>query len=284
MAIGIFIFAAGLAIGSFLNVVICRYDGELLFSFRRLGGRSHCMNCRRQLRFYDLVPVLSFVFLRGRCRACGKRISLQYPVVELATGAAFLSGYLYFLPHYSFPVFHPYAAFIAAGWVLILTLLIVMAAIDFRLMLIPDEISIALAVIGLAFASIPHYAYSFIGSYAMLFPQPLSPFMSHMAGGFAGFAALGLVHIVSRGKAMGMGDVKLAGAMGLILGFPEIVFALALGFLAGGLGSAYLLIFRRSALSSGMKTMVPFGPFLMAGFLAHVFFGERLFSWYFSLL
>lgn len=283
MAIGAFIFACGLLIGSFLNVVIARYDGDRLFSFRRLGGRSRCMGCDRQIRAYDLIPVFSFLFLRGRCRACGKRISFQYPAVELATGAAFLSGYSYFLPHFSFPVLHPHAALIAAGWVLILALLIVMAAIDFRLMLIPDEISIALAVFGLAFASIPP-SYSFIGSYAFLFPPFLSPFMGHIAGAVAGFAALGLVYVASRGRAMGMGDVKLAGAMGLILGFPEIIFALALGFLAGGAGSAYLLIFRRSALSSGMKTMVPFGPFLMAGFLAHVFFGERLFSWYFSLL
>ena len=284
MAVGIFIFAAGLTIGSFLNVVICRYDGDRLLSFGRLGGRSHCMGCGRQIRPYDLLPVLSFLFLRGRCRACGARISFQYPAVELATGAAFLSGYSYFLPHYSFPVSHPYAAFFAAGWALILTFLIVMAAIDFRLMLIPDEISIALAVVGLAFASIPAHAHSFIGSYALLFPPFSSPFLGHVAGGLAGFAALGLVCLMSRGRAMGMGDVKLAGAMGLILGFPEIFFALALGFLAGGAGSAYLLLFRRSALSSGMKTMVPFGPFLMAGFLAHVFFGERLFSWYFSLL
>lgn len=284
MAVGIFIFAAGLAIGSFLNVVICRYDGDRLFSFRRLGGRSHCPGCSRQLCFYDLIPVLSFIFLRGTCRGCRMRISFQYPLVELATGAAFLSGYSYFLPHYSFPVSHPYAAIIAAAWVLVLALLIVMAAIDFRLMLIPDEVSIALAVIGLALAGIPSPTYSFIGSYALLFPPFLPPLTNHIAGGFVGFGALGAVYLASRGRAMGMGDVKLAGALGLILGFPEVIFALALGFLAGGAGSAYLLVFRRSALSSGMKTMVPFGPFLMAGFLAHVFFGERLFSWYFSLL
>lgn len=276
------LFASGLAIGSFLNVVIFRYDGEQpLFSFKGLGGRSHCMQCKAQLKWYDLVPVFSFIFLRGKCRACGKRISLQYPLVELVTATAFLLPALYFYPHYSFPVMHPHAALMAALWLPILALMIILAGVDMRLMLIPDETVIGLSLVGIALSS---YRDSFLGAYIGLFPQLASPFLNHIAGGLFGFALLGFIVIMSRGRAMGMGDVKLAGAMGLILGFPDIVFALALSFLVGGIFSMGLLAVKWGRGGASMKTMVPFGPFMVLGFFIHIFFMEKLMAWYFALL
>ncbi len=276
------LFFFGLAIGSFLNVVIFRYDGESpLFSFKGLGGRSHCMGCKAQLKWYDLVPVFSFILLCGKCRACGTRISLQYPLVELVTACAFLLPALFFFPHYSFPVMHPYAVAMAALWLPIIVLMVIIAGVDMRLMLIPDETVIGLSLVGLALSS---YRDSFLGAYAALFSQFASPFLNHVAGGVLGLALLGLIVILSRGRAMGMGDVKLAGAMGLILGFPDIVFALALSFLVGGIWSAGLLALKWGRGGATMKTMVPFGPFMVAGFFIHIFWMEKLMAWYFALL
>ena len=276
------LFAFGAAIGSFLNVVIFRYDGEQpLFSFKGLGGRSHCMHCKAQLKWYDLVPVFSYIFLHGKCRACGTRISLQYPLVELVTACAFLLPALFFYPHYSFPLMHPHAALMAALWLPVIALMIILAVVDMRLMLIPDETVVGLSLVGLALSS---YRDSFLGAYAALFPQFASPFLNHIAGAVFGLASLGLIVLLSRGRAMGMGDVKLAGAMGLIIGFPDIVFALALSFLAGGIFSMGLLLARWGKGHTTMKTMVPFGPFMVAGFFIHIFYMEKLMAWYFALL
>jgi leader peptidase (prepilin peptidase)/N-methyltransferase len=275
-------FAFGLAIGSFLNVVIFRYDGEQpLFSFTGLGGRSHCMRCKTQLKWYDLVPVFSFIFLRGKCRACGKHISFQYPFVELVTACAFLLPVLFFYPHYSFPLMHPHAALMPALWLPVIAFMIILAVVDMRLMLIPDETVVGLSLVGLALSS---YGDSFLGAYAAVFPQFAHPFLGHLAGAAFGLASLGLIVFLSRGRAMGMGDVKLAGAMGLIIGFPDIVFALALSFLIGGIWSAGLLALRSGRGATTMKTMVPFGPFMVAGFFIHIFYMEKLMAWYFALL
>ncbi len=275
------LFASGLAIGSFLNVVIFRYDGEQpLFSFKGLGGRSHCMRCRAQLKWYDLVPLFSYIFLRGKCRACKARISPQYPLVELVTACAFLLPALFFYPHYSFPVMHPHAALMAALWLPVIALMIILAVVDMRLMLIPDETVVGLSLVGLALSS---YQDSFLGAYAALFPQFASPFLNHLAGAVFGLASLGLIVLLSRGRAMGMGDVKFAGAMGLIIGFPDIVFALALSFLIGGIWSMGLLGLKWGR-GTTMKTMVPFGPFMVAGFFIHIFYMEKLMAWYFALL
>ena len=282
----------GLAIGSFLNVAILRYGGESFFSVGRLGGRSSCPRCKRQLRWYELVPVLSFAVQGGKCRGCRSRISWQYPAVELATAGAFFLASSVLYSHYSFPDLHPYRIPMVVGWAAIFASLIALSAVDIRMMLIPDELTILIAAVGLAFGfadsgffgSTPYFD-SFLGNYSFLFPQFGNPFISHIIGGVAGFALLGAIALVSRGRAMGMGDVKLAGAMGLVLGFPDIYFALALGFLLGGAWSAVLVVsslFRGGR--TGMGTMVPFGPFLALGFLAHVLFIHPLVTWYFALL
>lgn len=276
------LFAFGVAIGSFLNVVIFRYDGERpLFSLKGLGGRSHCMQCRARIAWYDLIPIVSYLWLRGACRVCKARISVQYPLVELITGLAFLLPALYFYPHYSFPVAHPYALVMAGLWFVIITLMIILVGVDMRLMLIPDETVIGLSLAGLALAS---YQDSFLGAYIALFPQHMNPFINHVLGAVFGLFLLGFIVIASKGRAMGMGDVKLAGAMGLIIGFPDILFALALAFLIGGIWSMGLLAMRFRRGHTTMKTMVPFGPFMVAGFFIHIFYIEKIMGWYFALL
>lgn len=274
-----FNFILGLAVGSFLNVVALRYKGEgRLFDLHRLDGRSQCPHCHAQLRWYELVPVISFIIQRGICRSCHTKIAWQYPIVEVITAAAFVLPLLYFFPHYSFPVEHPYRTALSHLWLAVALAMILLSVIDLRLMIIPDQITALLAFIGVIFAVLD--SGSFLGNYGVLFPHIGNAFITHAAGGIAGAALLGLIVLLSRGRAMGMGDVKLAGAMGLILGFPDILFALAFSFMAGGLWSACALLFHKA----NIKTLVPFGPFLVFGFWAHIFWSQSLLAWYFSLL
>lgn len=269
----------GLAVGSFLNVVAMRYKGEgRLFDINRLDGRSYCPQCHRQLRWFELIPVISFLIQGGRCRSCGNKISWHYPIVEAVTAGSFLLPLLYFYPHYSFPVEHPYKEILSQGWLLVALSMILLSAIDLRLMIIPNQITLLLAVIGAVFAVAD--SGSFLGAYAPLFPIFGNSFSVHAVGAVAGYILLGAVAAASKGRAMGMGDVKLAAAMGLILGFPDILFAFALAFLVGGLWSAGALLFGKA----GIKTLVPFGPFLVLGFWLHIFFTPTFLNWYFSLL
>ncbi len=281
------LFIFGLAIGSFLNVVIVRYAGDDFFSLPRISGRSMCPHCHSQLAWHDLVPVLSFLWLSGACRFCRARISFQYPVVELLTGFAFVLTASYFYPHYLFPSVHPYALLMAFGWGAVLLALIAISAVDMRLMLIPNELSGIIAFIGLIFAALNQvagFSDSFLSNYVFLFPHAVQPFFNHAFGGIVGFAFLSTIVLFSRGRAMGMGDVKLAGAMGLVVGFPDIIFALAFSFLVGGIWGLGLVLLRARRARDTMRSMIPFGPFLVAGFLVHAFFGHALFAWYFSLL
>ena len=214
------------------------------------------------------MPIFSFIIQLGRCRGCGKKISRQYPFVEILTGLTFLSVF-YFYPHKNL---------LAILWLLTALAMILLSLIDFRRMIIPDEINIFLALIGLAFAFLN--SGSFLKNYNELVPVFSNSFLNHLIGGIVGLSLLGFIFLASGGRAMGMGDIKLAGAMGLILGWPDIVLALALGFLTGGVWGTGLLVLGRSK----MKTLVPFGPFLVAGFWLYVFFAHQLLSWYFSLI
>jgi prepilin signal peptidase PulO-like enzyme (type II secretory pathway) len=271
----------GLAIGSFLNVLIARYRPEAnFFSLARAGGRSRCPQCGRTLTWHELIPIASFIMQRGACRGCRGRIAWHYPLVE-ALGAASLLLPFYIARAYSFPI--AYAHPFLIGWLFAgaALLMIALAAIDMRYMIIPDEIVIALGVAGLGIAYWGG-GFSFMGEFAALAPDINPPFARHIAGGLVGFGLLGALAFASRGRAMGMGDVKLAGALGLIIGFPDILMALAASFLAGGIFSAGFIA--AHARRSAMKAMVPFGPFLVLGFWIAVFFGRSLLAWYFSFV
>ncbi len=276
------VFLFGAAIGSFLNVVTMRYDGEKpFFSVSVWGGRSACDGCGKQLRWFELMPIASFIFQGGKCRRCGTQLSFHYPVVEILSGLIFLLPFLYFMPHYSFPVANPYALWLSFGFGVIALSMLALSAVDMRLMLIPNELSIIIGLIGIAFSFMG--SGSFLGNYAEIFPA-FSPLASHIFGGVFGFAFLGAITLFSRGRAMGMGDVKLAGAMGFVLGLPDIVFSLTLGFLVGGFFGIALILLNRGMRKKTLKMHIPFGPFLVIGFWVHIFFGHSLVEWYFSLI
>ena len=248
----VFKFVIGLAVGSFINVIAFRYPKL------NLGGRSQCRKCRKKLRWFELIPLVSFFAQKGRCRNCGRLISWQYPLVEFLTGLAFV-----FLP----PL-----------WLIAAVVMILLSAIDWRLMIIPDELSLFLAGLGILIAIVTPG--DFLAGYGAFIPGPDNILLNRLLAVLAGGAALGVVFLLGRGQTMGLGDVKLAGALGLLAGWPAIVLSLGLGFIVGGLWSAALLITG----AGKMRTLVPFGPFLVIGFWLTYFFSQPLLAWYFSLI
>lgn len=235
----------GLIIGSFLNVLILRR------ATRSIAGRSGCLSCGERIRAYDLVPIVSWVLLRGRCRSCESRISVQYPLVEVSTALCFgllglaLGGGLALI----------FALFITA-------LLIAIVVYDIAHTIIPDEWAYAAAAAALAYALIE-------GAHPI--------FLTLLAGPVAALPLFAL-WAISRGRWMGLGDAKLALSIGFLLGPLYGVYAIFFAFVVGAVISVVILlplpIYRRLLQKAGivssharasytMKSEVPFGPFLI---------------------
>jgi leader peptidase (prepilin peptidase)/N-methyltransferase len=269
----VILFAFGLAIGSFLNVVATRYDGEhFLFGTKLIGGRSHCTHCKKTLRWFELVPLLSFLIQGGRCRRCKARLSVQYPVIELISGIVFVSVPL------ALGVGAPMGAatvavapiIAAALWIAILEALLVMSLVDVRLGIIPDEINIFLGVAGIALAIFS--AGSAGGQEGVVLAKIIG---AAVAGVF-----FTLLIAVTRSKGMGVGDLKLAIPLGLIFGWPDIVLVLMLSFVIGAIAGLFAIARGKNTI----KGTLPFGPFLALGGAIVFFWGSQIFNWYFSLI
>jgi len=235
----------GALAGSFLNVVVHRLPRRESL----VRPASHCPHCGVPVKPYDNIPILSFLLLRGRCRSCSGRISPRYPLVEALTAALCVGAVLS----------HESAAGIALGVTLVL-LVVPAALIDLEHRIIPNRLTAAGAILALALG-------------AALDPagEPERLLAAAAAGGFLLLAA------IAYPGGMGMGDVKLAGVMGLFLGrsvAAAIVVALLSGVLVG------MVIIARKGARAGRKTAVPFGPFLTLGALVAVFAGEQLVSVY----
>lgn len=238
----------GLFIGSFLNVCIYRIPRKESL----VWPGSHCPGCGRPLGAADLAPVLSYVFLRGRCRTCGMKISARYPLVELMTGAAFYWS--------AMDAQGDVAQF--AGNILLLSGLIVIAFIDIDHWIIPDRVVFPLAAAGLIISAIR----------GMLPEAALGA-----AGGFLGFYAIAVIGtLLTKKEAMGGGDIKLAGMLGCFLGWKLLLTALFLSFLLGSLVSLPLLLGRKR----GGRDPIPFGPMMAAGAALALIKGEELLRWY----
>lgn len=291
----ILLFLFGLAIGSFLNVVILRYTPEKRILDRKaLGGRSRCPHCGHVLGAGELVPVVSFILQKGKCRTCRHRLSFQYPLVELVSAAvfAFIPLFLNSAYNISTSVFLNATAplwyyGLVAAWVLIFLAWIVVAAVDLRHGIIPNELNAFLFVLGAAItilltvhhAGIFPFRNSFLRNYTLLFTFSDSVLLNHVLGMIFGEAFFGLLVTLSRGRGMGLGDVKLMLASGLILGWPDIALSTILSFVIGGIFGGFLLLMKRGTL----KDRVPFAPFLVLGFFLTVFFGFAIVQGYFGL-
>jgi leader peptidase (prepilin peptidase)/N-methyltransferase len=241
----------GLAVGSFLNVVIYRLPRQRSL----VWPGSACPRCGAAIRWYDNVPVLGWLLLRGRCRDCKAPISVRYPVVELTTMGAFLACYWVFG---SDPLIVP-RLILAAG-------LIALFAIDLEHQILPDLITLPGIALGLAFA-------------LFLPPGVRDALLGAVIGG-------GALWLIAEGwsrlrnvEAMGFGDVKMLAMIGAFLGWKLVIVTFVLSSLVGGLFATALLLARRTTWTSA----IPYGTFLaIAGFIASLW-GEALMNWYLSL-
>lgn len=248
----------GLIIGSFLNVVILRLNTD-----RSFGGRSGCMSCMNTLSWYELIPVFSFLGLRGRCKNCQAKISIQYPIVELITGFIFAALFLKFQNVFFFntvPIFSFTYAFYAVAF----SLLLVIAVYDIRHKIIPDKLSLLLGI------------WSFLGLFFFNSSgfYPHLPSILELASGLIIAAPFALFWLVSSGKWMGLGDAKLAISLGWLLGLSCALSGVVVAFWIGAIVGLALVIFSRK---HGMKSEIPFAPYLVLGTLIAFLFELHLF-------
>lgn len=236
----------GLVIGSFLNVCIYRLLRNI--SLCR-PAFSFCPYCGHRLYLKDLIPVISFIFLAGKCRYCKNVVNKRYILVEVLTGFLFALTYYYYQGLEVFPV-----------WVFVSSL-IILTFIDLEQRVIPDKLNFFTGAAGVIFGLLLDYR----------------SLLSMTLGFWAGFGFLLLVCFLSRGG-IGGGDIKLAGVMGIYLGWQLTLLALFISFLAGGLFGLYLIL----VAGRSRKEMMPFGPFLALGSLFALLWGQGLLDWYFS--
>jgi len=249
----------GLAVGSFLNLCIDRLPKDK--SIVRPG--SHCDSCNQSLKAVDLVPVFSYIWLKGRCRYCGARIPLRSPVVEFATAAIFA----FLAWHYGLSLELAFAV-VYAG------IFIVIFAIDLEQELILNIVVFPALILAFAFSF-------FWGGFEELWPRIGPGFvLSALLGGAAGFVLMLLPYLLTRGRGMGYGDVKLAAFIGLMSGFPLVLVALLVGIIAGGLVAVFLLL---SRMVKSRKAAIPYGPFLAAGAMVALIWGDKIFQWWWAM-
>lgn len=249
------LFFLGACVGSFLSVVLYR----LRRGGSALKGRSVCDHCRKQIAWYDNIPLLSFIFLRGRCRYCRKPINPEYPLIEFLIGVQFV--WVYWLLKINFQWFNWIEGWYSFGllvyWLILFSGSLAIAIYDYKYLLIPDQILLPL-----------------------MLAAGLRLFVTHqwsvLLAAFGSMAFLGLLHWLTRGKGMGLGDVKLGFLLGLVLGWRLALVAYFLAFLTGAIVGVILILVKKKR----FRDRIAFGPFLLLGLLAAKLWGEKIWQWY----
>lgn len=256
----VFLFLMGLGLGSFANALVYRlHAGKSV-----MKGRSMCLKCKKTLKTADLIPVASFILLSGRCRYCKQKISIQYPLVEIAAAVLFAALGIYFLSLENIPAFSLIFFILLALYCFYAVCMIIIFVSDLRFYIIPDKVVISAIVAAII---------------ANIFIPGMDYISAFYGAGAAGFFFLILV-LISRGKWMGWGDVKFAFLMGAILGWPSIVAGLFIAFVAGAVVSLLLILFKKKK----FHDIVPFGVFLSGAAIVAVFYGNRIIDWYLNLI
>lgn len=242
----------GLIIGSFFNALEYRLaHGESIAIAEDGPARSACVHCKAVLRGRDLVPVLSFVVLRGKCHSCSERISYQYPLVELGTGllGAIVAAH--------FGLTWEAVAYVLFAWVLMFIFLY-----DFKHQMILDVITL------------PAMAAAITAVVALGWDVQSAAIGAVIGGGF--FA---VQFIASKGKWIGGGDIRLGALMGIMLGWVHVLGALFLAYVGGALIAVFMLLFKKA----GMQSRLPFGVFLTIAAMIMVLYGQEIIDWYIGL-
>lgn len=246
----------GSIIGSFLNVVILRYG-----TGQDLGGRSGCLSCGYQLKWYDMIPIFSWFYLKGSCRECHSKFSVQYPLVELSTALIFVA---IFAKVISFGI-SPLATFGVFIWQAILfSILIVIFVYDLRHKIIPNKLVYTFSILALVQAIYLNIFQISFGSQAIW----------NLLAGPLFFLPFFLLWFISKGQWIGLGDGKLALGIGWFLGLIYGLSAIILAFWIGAIYAIFLMFIDRLFKASQnitMKTEIPFGPFLIIGILIQYF-------------
>jgi leader peptidase (prepilin peptidase)/N-methyltransferase len=247
-------FCFGTIVGSFLNVCIHRLPQGRSIIF----PSSHCPQCKTPIHFYDNIPLVSFIFLRGKCRACHAPISLRYPLVEFLMG---LFSVILLLRYGIASLYLVYLAFFAS--------LTLVSFIDFSHRIIPDVISLPGILVGLIIS--------------LLHPQmPIKDsLIGVLVGGGSLYAVASMYHLVTKREGMGGGDIKLLAMIGAFIGWKGVLFTILCSSFVGSIVGVVLMLISAQADS---KYAVPFGPFLSLGAVIYVLWGEALINWYWGFL
>lgn len=240
-------FILGLLIGSFLNCLIWR-----IYEKKTILGRSICPKCQKQIAWYDNIPVLSYLILKARCRNCKKYISLQYPIIELVTGVLFALAFFY---NPEFSIFN----LIFLKDVFLISILIIIFIYDLRWYLIPDIVSLPAIGIIIIFNLLLGMAWQ-----------------NFLLAGIIGGGFFLLQFLISQGRWVGGGDIRLGLLMGLALGWPKILLALFIAYITGSIIGVGLILAGKKKMSSE----VPFGVFLTIATIVSMFCGQGIINWY----
>lgn len=260
------LFLIGIFFGSFLKVLADRLPrGESPF-----GGRSRCEDCKHSLGVLDLIPVFSFLFLRGKCRYCKHKLGWEYPASEIIVGSVFAITYylvgisnfpLDFAQGEQFPISHSassvQANFQYLFYFFVVSGLLVILFADIKYYIIPFQILLPSLVIVVIYQALSR-------------PEMM---VNYLLAGTGAFIFFLLIFLLTRGRGMGFGDVIYSFYMGILLGFPGIVVGLYVAFLTGAVVSVILILIGKKKLKGGV---IPFGPFLIFGTYIALFWGERL--------
>lgn len=255
----IFIFL-GLALGSFITAFVWRLHDDKDF----VRGRSQCDACENKLQPIDLIPLFSWLLLRGKCRHCGKPISWQYPIIELLTAGVFASSF-YFWPS----VLSGLEWVVFGLWLISMVFFVSLAVYDTKWMLLPDKIMWPLVMVS-AIAAI----------FQILSGGGVAIFRDKIWGIIVAFGFFYLLSAISKGKWIGGGDVKFGLVMGLWLGALNSLVALLLGFYSAALFILPLMVINKI----GRKSQIPFGPFLIASTFIAQLFGSEIVDWYSNII
>lgn len=238
-------FVLGAAVGSFLNVIIHRLPEDRSI----ILPASHCPACSQAIRFYDNIPLVSYLILKGRCRRCGQPISARYPLVELLTAILSLMA---------FWKFGPSAQYVCAF--LFICALVAITFIDLDHQIIPDVISL------------PGIPLFFLAAVFVMNLRFLDAFLGFLIGGGVLYGIALVYELITKREGMGGGDIKLLAMIGAFLGWQSLLIVLLVGSFAGAAAGITIMLVR----GQDMKYAIPFGPFLSLGALVHLFFGARL--------